>query len=490
MTAAADELDAVRRVADAVLYEGYLLYPYRASSSKNKVRWQFGVLGPQGAAAAGTGEEADLYTECLIEGGSDATVDVHVRFLHTQWRGIEAADGEGGFRPVDELVVGGARWIGWHEAVEHEHVVRAVAASGPGMATDVAVPGGEDLELLRDDMGAVVGRLVRTRWPLSLQIEVAATPVPDRSGLQVLRIALTNTADCGADEGAGGTVRDRVARRSLVGTHLVLRASGGRFLSTVDPPDHAVAAARSCSRSRCWPVLAGVHDPEGSQSSDTVLAAPIILYDHPVIADESPGELFDSTEIDEILTLRIMTMTDDEKLAARGTDPRAAAIIDRCDDMPPEVFERMHGALRGYGIEAGPDRRIGGLPDDWDIPTFSTPSLLDVEGPSFDTGGAPWWDPIQDASVSPGTDAVLVAGVRVARGSRVRLHPGRRSDAQDLFLADMTATVRAVLADVDGGTHVGVLLDDDPASELHDEAGRFFYFAPDEIEPLLDEVAP
>lgn len=490
MTAPADELDAVRRVADAVLYEGYLLYPYRASSSKNTVRWQFGVLGPRGAAAAGTGEEADLYTECLIEGSDDATVDVRVRFLHTQWRGVEEADERGGFHPVDELVAGGARWIGWYEAVEHEHVLSGVVAAGPARAIDVDVPGGEDVELLRAATGTVVGRLVRTRWPLSLRIEIAATPVPGRTELTVLRVALRNTADCGIDEGTGGSVRDRVARRSLVGTHLILRAWGGRFLSTVDPPDHAAAAARACTRSRCWPVLAGVHDPEGSQSSDIVLAAPIILYDHPIIADESPGELFDSTEIDEILTLRVMTMTDDEKLAARGTDPRAAAIIDRCDDMPPEVFERMHGALRGYGIEADPDPGIRALPEDWDIPTFSTPSLLDVEGPSFDTGGAPWWDPIQDASVSPGTDAVLVAGVRVARGSRVRLHPGRRSDAQDLFLAGMMATVRAVLADVDGGTHVGVLLDDDPASELHDEAGRFFYFSPDEIEPLLDEVAP
>jgi hypothetical protein len=225
-------------------------------------------------------------------------------------------------------------------------------------------------------------------------------------------------------------------------------AGGGRFVSLLDPPADARAAAERCRQHRCWPVLAG----RGGQESDVVLAAPIILYDHPAVAPESAGALFDSTEIDEILTLRVMTLTEEEKAAARATDPRAAAIIDRCDRLTPAELQRLHGTLR--------DPR---------------PALT----------GDDWWAAEAAAPVSPETDTVLVAGVRIARGSRVRLRPSRRADAQDMFLAGREAAVSAVHVDLDGETHVAVTVDDDPAAELHDWYGRHLYFAPDELEPLV-----
>lgn len=480
-TTAADDLPAVRKVADAVLYEGYLLYPYRASSSKNQVRWQFGVVGPVGAAAAGVGEESSIYTECLLAvgqgdgdgGGADeASVDIHLRFLHSQWRAVERAESDGTFRAVDGLRVGGADWIAWHEAVEAESIVTGLRPSQlrDAHAVDVTVPGADEVELLRDEQDTVVGRLARTRWPLSARLDISMTPVSGSERLSVLRVAVTNTADWHAEEpgaakAVGATARDIAARLSFIGTHLILHTHAGSFVSTVDPPTWAAAAARACTNSRCWPVLAGVHDAEGAQTSDLVLAAPIILYDHPVIAEESPGELYDSTEIDEILTLRIMTLTKEEKLAARGTDPRAAAIIDRCDGMPPEVFERLHGALRGYGLADTPD------------------GIGDIEFPTYGTDVA-WFSEPADGSVAPETDSVLIDGVAVAKGSRVRLRPRRRADAHDMFLADRAAVVARVDLDVDGVTHVAVLLEDDPASELHDWYGRYYYFAPYELEPL------
>jgi hypothetical protein len=178
------------------------------------------------------------------------------------------------------------------------------------------------------------------------------------------------------------------------------------------------------------------------------------------VAPESAGALFDATEIDEILTLRVMTMTEAEKAEARATDPRAREIIDRCDAMTPGDLQQLHGIFRD-------PRGPAGAPAD-----------------VTDTGGEPWWDPASDASVDPDTDHVVVDGVRVAKGSLVRVHPKRRADAQDLFFADQVARVTAVLSDVDGGTHVAVVLADDPAADLHDWYGRYFYFAPDEIEPL------
>ena len=226
-----------------------------------------------------------------------------------------------------------------------------------------------------------------------------------------------------------------------------------------------------------------------------MLSSPVILYDHPEIAAESAGELFDSTEIDEILTLRTMTLTDSEKREARSTDPKAAALLDRLDHLPPEMLERMHGAIRylrpatrphasGFpqtgGLPPGGFPQIGGFPQ-----ASGSPQAGETPGGAATPGQAPWWDPGADSSVSPETDHVLIDGVRVARGSRVRMRPGaRRADAQDLFLIGRAALWGAVLFDVDGHVHLALVPEDDPAAEMQRNHGRFLYFAPDEVEPL------
>jgi hydrogenase maturation protease len=97
-----------------------------------------------------------------------------------------------------------------------------------------------------------------------------------------------------------------------------------------------------CKNVGAWPVLVG----EPGQR-DTLLASPIILYDYPQIAPESVGDLFDGTEIDEILSLRIMTLTDEEKREIRESDDRARQILERTDAMPVEQFMKLHGAVRG-----------------------------------------------------------------------------------------------------------------------------------------------
>jgi hypothetical protein len=198
-----------------------------------------------------------------------------------------------------------------------------------------------------------------------------------------------------------------------------------------------------------------------------VLSSPIILYDHPEVAEQSPGDLYDATEIDEILALRVMTLTDAEKAEARGTDPRSAAIIDRCDNLSPEAMGRLHGQMRP--VEPA-----------W--PTLTTPSS--DTGEDAGTSGAPWWDPAADASVDPWHDTLAVDGVVLGQGSRVRLHPSGRSDAQDMFLDGRGATVAGVFADVDGGFHLAVTLDDDPAAGELVWQGRYLYFHPEEVEPL------
>jgi len=487
-------LAAVRSIADAVLYEGYLLYPYRKSAAKNRSRWQFGVLGPPRAAAAAFGEAPGMAMQCLLTAGAAASVRIHLRFLQVQVREVQRLDPDGCYRPVDELTVAGSTLLSWDEAIEHEIAIPALPIH---MRADlpIEIPGGTDVEILTVPLPAPspavplpapgpmdgaenpgpwgdtvvqavpavpavpgahaapavpathaaptapvapaalvspVGRIVRRRWPLAARLRTRT----DGDG-RYLRL----TVEVSNEHPAVAGDKDAAIRSSLIGTHLLLEAYGCEFVSLLEPPPAAVAAAQRCRQSRCWPVLAGVPG-----SRDVVLGAPIILYDHPQVAEQSPGALFDSCEIDEILTLRVMTMTEAEKAEARSTDPRAAAIVDRCDAMTAADLQRLHGVRRDPDV--------------------------------------PWWDPEVDARARPESDAVLINGVRVAKGSLVRVHPTRRADAQDLFFAGQVARVTAVLDDVDGGVHVALVLVDDPAADLHDWYGRYFYFAPDELEPL------
>jgi hypothetical protein len=434
--------DRARAVADAVLYEGYLLYPYRASSSKNQSRWQFGVLGPQGAADTGIGEDGTLSAQVLVRSFGVPSISGVVRFLHLQHRGAERDIGDGRFERVDQLTAGAQMWVSWDEAVECDIKIDPFRVTSLPRTLDISVPAGTDVEAVEG------GRLVRTRRSLHGHLDISA----DQDGdLLRLTFEVRNTAPPAAD-------KDEAIATSLIGTHLLVEVADGEFVSLLEPPDSAADAVARCQQHRCFPVLAG---PPGDQG--LALVSPIILYDHPEIAEQSKGALFDSTEIDEILTLRVMTMTDEEKAQARATDPLAAQLIDRCDSMSPEAMLNLHGVLRDPHAQSDGPGLIPEVPADVD-----------------------WWDPMADNAVRPDLDAILVNGTRVTRGSRVRLRPSRRADAQDLFYADKIARVTSVHEDVDGDQHVGVVLEDDPAADLHDWYGRYLYFAPDEVEPLIE----
>jgi hypothetical protein len=442
--------DRARAIADAVLYEGYLLYPYRATSGKNQSRWQFGVVGPRGAAEAGIGEDDTLAGQVLIDGDSELTLVV--RFLQLQHRRAERDVGGGQFEPVDELTSGLQSWVTWDEAVECELTFGpfGIAEKTAPRSVPIAVAAGEDVEPVDG------GRLIRSR--AAIQAELGITVARD-DGLHRVSVSVRNTGAPAAD-------KDTAIATSLIGTHVIGEVVGGEFVSLLEPPDSAAAAVSRCVQHRCFPVLAG-----RSGERDLVLISPIILYDHPEIAEQSEGALYDSTEIDEILTLRVMTMTDEEKSQARATDPLAAQLIDRCDSMSPEAMQQLHGILRNP--HAGAQGR--GELDEQMRSAGLIPEIPD---------GVDWWDPLADNAVRPDVDAVLVNGVRVAAGSRVTLRPSRRADAQDIFFAGRSARVTSVHEDVDGQKYVGVIVEDDPDVEMPDSYGRYLYFAPDEVEPI------
>jgi len=254
-------MDPVRKIADAVLYEGYLLWPYRGSAMKNQRRWTFGGVYPGAHSAEHPDDACRMRTECLLEGGTVDDVEVTVRFLHV----VTVGDRE--------------------EAIERE--------LAPGPVAIAAGPGCERLEGSIDVSGEG-GRIV---------------------------VEITNTTPW------DGGPREAVLRRTFCSTHTILRTRRGRFLSATESPD--------CLNVGTWPVLIG--------DDTTVLSSPIILEDHPRVAPESPGDLFDGGEIDGLLTLSIMSLTDAEKAEIRAGDPRARAILERTESLTREQLMRLHG---------------------------------------------------------------------------------------------------------------------------------------------------
>ncbi|MFF8195801.1 hypothetical protein ACF05L_34190 [Streptomyces bobili] len=465
-----ERLALARQVADAVLFEGYVLYPYRASAAKNRLRWQFGVLVPPGWGAEC--EEHDFqHTECLMEPRTGATLSVEVRFLHARRRTVQRARPDGGFDTVPELRLDDRVLVPWDEGSEErvEVVASVDELLGDGVTHSFRRPAREDTEPVLDAAGETVGRLVRRCEDVSGTIRLTARELDGPYRAMRLTAVVENTSGW-TPTGSRGAGRDAALPHSLVATHLLMALSAGSFLSMTDPPEWAKDAVTTCRNLHTWPVLAG--EPG---RADLVLSSPIILEDHPAIAPESPGALYDATEIDEILALRTAALTDEEKREARGTDERAAAVIELADSMPAEVLERLHGAVRSLREVTGP------------APTTSVAGFPDEHG--VQRPDTPWWDPAGEAGFDPSQDRVVVDGRSVGSGSRVELRPGlRRTDAQDIFLRGRTAKVEAVLHDVDGGVHLAVTVEGDPGADIRREQGRFLYFQPDEVTPLEDDV--
>ncbi|HEY0470141.1 MAG TPA: hypothetical protein VGD34_00730, partial [Kribbella sp.] len=368
--------EGIQQVADALLFEGYVLYPYRASDGKNRVRWQFGVLMPPSYGAIDPSERTWSQTDCLLD-GDEAVLTVRIRFLQAQRRTVLTAERT----EVESLQTEDTSYVPWDEAVERHIDVTVDLAELP-REVPFEVAGGTDLEPVGD-----AGFLQRTRQPLTGILALSKDILPGPYGVVRLRMRVENTS-VGSD-----TERITALRQALIAHHVLVAADGCRFLSLLDPPEWATGYVAGCENVGIFPVLAG----------DQLLSSPIILYDHPEISPESQGDLFDATEIDEILSLRTMTLTEEEKREVRGTDPRAAAMLDRVDSMPQEILDRLHGTVRYL-------RKV----------------TQKVTQPEPAPADAPWWDPGNDTTVSPETDTVLVGGVAVGSGVRVRLRPGVR----------------------------------------------------------------
>ncbi|MDQ6677642.1 MAG: hypothetical protein M3Z09_10145 [Acidobacteriota bacterium] len=339
--------EPLEKIANAVLYEGFLLYPYRKSSVKNQQRWHFGTIGPVGGA-----DRTMMQTECLVEGSGETVIDIKIRFLQGD--------------------------------IEREVVFRALHPATPPEHRPISFP------------------------PIEGAVEIESARVDDRVFRFTIRI-LNLTEACGEN-------------CSMLAAHTLLAVREGTFLSLLDPPEEYRAAAAACRNIATWPVLAG---REGERS--LMLSSPIILYDYPQIAPESAGNLFDSTEIDEILSLRVLTLSDEEKQEVRAGGDQARRILERTEALPPEAFAKMHGAIRGL-------RKASKL--------------------------------------------------EFREGDRVRLHPSKKADIFDIALDGKIAIVESVERDFEDNVHLAVTIEDDPGREfgVMRQIGHRFFFGPEEVE--------
>jgi hypothetical protein len=342
-----------------------MLYPYRRSAIKNRQPWNFGILQP-----AGGGEASIMITECLVTGGDATVVDVQVRFLQVG----SAPDQE-----VDE------------EVTERRTDV-------PGLWPQQLL---HAVQITPFDFAPITG---------NVEISTAAVG----PGLMRLRVRISNRTPRPQDE----TSREAILAHSLISTHTILNVRDGEFVSLLDPPEPFRKAAATCANLGTWPVLIG-REPE----RDCMLSSPIILYDYPQVAAESPGDLFDGTEIDELLNLRIQTLSDAEKEQIRNGDERTRRLLERAESLTADESMTLHGVMR-------------------------------AESANF------------------------------KKGDRVRLKPKPGGDALDVVLAGRTAIIEAVEQDFEDRIHLAVVIEDDPGKDLGlmRQPGHRFFFSVDEVE--------
>jgi hypothetical protein len=429
--------DLIEKVVHAVLYEGYILYPYRASAKKNRERFTFGRVYPEAYSCAQKGAEPFvMQTQCLVR-CDPAVLKIQVRFLHPMTREVGIRNSKDVLEVVPELRVDGRIYHTWQEAVEREITISAGSLLSGSGSFPFTFPASRTTESINDKSGRETGVIARRQEALAGLIETAVEPV-DEEVIQITVRIINQTPmppESLNDQGA-------VLLRTFASTHTILSAEQGEFLSLIDPPQPYAAAAAACQNVGTWPILVGELE---KNERDAMISSPIIMYDFPQIAPESPGDLFDGAEIDEILTLRILTMTDEEKREMRNVDEHARRILERTETMPEDYLLKMHGVMHPESP--------------FDEEFFNPKDRLET---------------------------VSRSGVELHKGSRVRIHPKGRADIFDIALAGKTALVEALERDAENNIHLALVLEDDPGKDLGfmRQPGHRFFYTLDEVEPL------
>ncbi|MGH7886147.1 MAG: hypothetical protein ACRENO_10680 [Thermodesulfobacteriota bacterium] len=455
--------ELLQKIADAVLYEGYILYPYRASSVKNRHRWNFGVLYPQNHPnVKESAESYKMQTEFLVQGSKSSVIDIRLRFLHLQSREIgkitpKITENIGNTEPdlklVDSLEVGNDVYQTWQEAIDRDITLNSLNVAGivsEKLCWEFNFPSSRYLIPLMDEDSRMAGVTVKSQQLIKGVIETEAENIGDN--LFKVRVSICNHSNFSNEN----ISREKSLMHCFVSAHTMLRVTDGKFISLLDPEEKHKDAVSLCKNIGTWPVLVG----EESDRS-MMLSSPIILYDYPQISPESPGDLFDGTEIDEILTLRIMSLTDKEKKEMRNVDAHARRILERTESLPDDHFMKLHGTMRDtYPSDIVPLKKINEEISDYSWSNLDSNSRL---------------------------DHINIGKILVKAGDRVRLRPKQvNTDIFDIALAGKAATIESIEQDFEDKVYIAVTVDDDPGKDFGDDKmpGHRFFFSPEEVEPL------
>jgi hydrogenase maturation protease len=334
------------KVADAVLYEGYMLYPYRPSAIKNRQRWSFGILYPPAYSEVLLGtERCNMHSECLLEIQSnraqqDASLQIQLRFLHLLSRQYGQSIA-GHAEAVPSLRIDDQLYESWDEPIERS-LDFELASLTAAQRFPFAFSATHQCEPMRDRAGQPVGTVSRSQCGVSGTVSFASTQLS--AGLFKLTIDVSNTTPLPQRS----LDRNAALLCSMLSTHCILSASNAQFVSLLDPPANLSDLTAACHNLGNFPVLVG-----SAPARDMLLCSPIVLYDYPQIAPESASDFFDATEMDEMLTLRIMTLTDTEKDEARGAGDRVRNLLQSTEQTAREQLMKTHGAIRSMRPTGG-----------------------------------------------------------------------------------------------------------------------------------------
>lgn len=322
------------KIADTIMYEGYMLYPYRRSAIKNRQRWTFGILYAPGyeEVRAGT-ERSQMHSECLMKASGKAAVQVRLRFLQLITKQV-AERVDQAFQPVPSVAIDGHLIESWDEGVERSAQVELPIEAGEHCA-DFYFPPSNSSESLLNSAGKVVANTIRRQREIRGKLRASAQRI--RDDVWKLKIDVINTSS----QTFESQNRNEALLRSMLTAHCIVSSVGGEFISLLDPPGGIRDIATSCVNVGNFPVLVGAN-----AERDTMLCSPILLYDYPRIAPESAGDFFDATEMDEMLTLRVMTLSDEEKKEMLA-DNRMRELLERTEQSARAQLMRTHGTIRG-----------------------------------------------------------------------------------------------------------------------------------------------
>lgn len=427
--------DQLESLVSSLLYEGYALYPYTPGATKNATPTPFGIVYPPAYAERATSTFDHLRLECVLETDPGAAEEPELKVT------------------VCFLQAAGVR----HKAVERRLELGPVRVGEPA-----GTGAGREFEFEGDP--ALAGRM-------RCRVEALEDP-----GLWRVRVCVHNTTEIDPQ-----VERPEALVASLLSTHVVVEATSGRFVSPLERDGAAGAAVEACDNVNTFPVLASPDD-------DAVLAATIVLPDHPRIAPESLGNLFDNTEIEEALLLHVQVLSESERAEIGAQDPAVREMIERAAAATPDDVLSLHGLMKpsealaaaaaSRPLEADPAQASAD-----DAPPFSVPDVPEFAEPGAELPPDPG-PPREPGHPNPGEATLELDGVTFHKGAKVILRPGTDRDVFDRMLDGRTATIERLYLDYEDGAHIAVTVDDDPAQELFRETGRYLFFKAGEVEAV------